>query len=307
MSKTNYAAIDIGTNAVRLLIKSIDPAISDHLFTKELLVRVPLRLGEEVFTQGEIPKYKAKKLLRLMKAYRQLIKIYEVSAFRACATSAIRDAANGQEIVRMIAQKSGLSIDIINGEEEARLIYENRTEYLLKKNTNYIFVDVGGGSTEISLIHDEQLISSRSYNIGTVRLLKKQVNPEVYDCLRKDLTEFKNKYPDITMIGSGGNINKLFRLAKLRTKEKTFFPVEKLEQLNNTLKNHTVEERIRLFNLKADRADVITQAADIFLCIATYTEARNIIVPTIGLADGIIDNLYLKSMKSEKACNGQPE
>ena len=164
MSKVNYAAIDIGSNAVRLLIKSINPETAEQLFTKELLLRVPLRLGEEVFTQGEIPASKAKKLLRLMKAYRQLMKIYEVDAYRACATSAMRDAANGKEVIETITRKSGIRIDIINGEEEARLVYDNHIEYLADKNADYIYVDVGGGSTEISLIHQGILRSSRSYN-----------------------------------------------------------------------------------------------------------------------------------------------
>ena len=184
MSKVNYAAIDIGSNAVRLLIKSINPETAEQLFTKELLLRVPLRLGEEVFTQGEIPASKAKKLLRLMKAYRQLMKIYEVDAYRACATSAMRDAANGKEVIETITRKSGIRIDIINGEEEARLVYDNHIEYLADKNADYIYVDVGGGSTEISLIHQGTLRSSHSYNIGTVRLLKGKVVPSVYNRLK---------------------------------------------------------------------------------------------------------------------------
>ena len=236
MSKVNYAAIDIGSNAVRLLIKSINPETSEQLFTKELLLRVPLRLGEEVFTQGEIPASKAKKLLRLMKAYRQLMKIYEVDAYRACATSAMRDAANGKEVIETITRKSGIRIDIINGEEEARLVYDNHIEYLADKNADYIYVDVGGGSTEISLIHQGILRSSRSYNIGTVRLLKGKVVPSVYNRLKRDLNKLREQYPVITIIGSGGNINKLFRLAKLPAKNKMTLPVEKLVQLNNTLK-----------------------------------------------------------------------
>ena len=207
MSKVNYAAIDIGSNAVRLLIKSINPETSEQLFTKELLLRVPLRLGEEVFTQGEIPASKAKKLLRLMKAYRQLMKIYEVDAYRACATSAMRDAANGKEVIETITRKSGIRIDIINGEEEARLVYDNHIEYLADKNADYIYVDVGGGSTEISLIHQGILRSSRSYNIGTVRLLKGKVVPSVYNRLKRDLNKLREQYPVITIIGSGGKIS----------------------------------------------------------------------------------------------------
>ena len=270
MSKVNYAAIDIGSNAVRLLIKSINPETAEQLFTKELLLRVPLRLGEEVFTQGEIPASKAKKLLRLMKAYRQLMKIYEVDAYRACATSAMRDAANGKEVIETINRKSGIRIDIING----------------------------GGSTEISLIHQGTLRSSHSYNIGTVRLLKGKVVPSVYNRLKRDLNKLRKQYPVITIIGSGGNINKLFRLAKLPAKNKMTLPVEKLVQLNNTLKNYSLEERARLYNLKPDRADVITNAADIFLLVAEHTQAKHIVVPTIGLVDGIIDSLYLQHHKT---------
>ena len=298
MSKVNYAAIDIGSNAVRLLIKSINPETSEQLFTKELLLRVPLRLGEEVFTQGEIPASKAKKLLRLMKAYRQLMKIYEVDAYRACATSAMRDAANGKEVIETITRKSGIRIDIINGEEEARLVYDNHIEYLADKNADYIYVDVGGGSTEISLIHQGILRSSCSYNIGTVRLLKGKVVPSVYNRLKRDLNKLREQYPVITIIGSGGNINKLFRLAKLPAKNKMTLPVEKLVQLNNTLKNYSLEERARLYNLKPDRADVITNAADIFLLVAEHTQAKHIVVPTIGLVDGIIDSLYLQHHKT---------
>ena len=286
MSKVNYAAIDIGSNAVRLLIKSINPETAEQLFTKELLLRVPLRLGEEVFTQGEIPASKAKKLLRLMKAY------------RACATSAMRDAANGKEVIETITRKSGIRIDIINGEEEARLVYDNHIEYLADKNADYIYVDVGGGSTEISLIHQGILRSSRSYNIGTVRLLKGKVVPSVYNRLKRDLNKLREQYPVITIIGSGGNINKLFRLAKLPAKNKMTLPVEKLVQLNNTLKNYSLEERARLYNLKPDRADVITNAADIFLLVAEHTQAKHIVVPTIGLVDGIIDSLYLQHHKT---------
>ena len=284
MSKVNYAAIDIGSNAVRLLIKSINPETSEQLFTKELLLRVPLRLGEEVFTQGEIPASKAK--------------IYEVDAYRACATSAMRDAANGKEVIETITRKSGIRIDIINGEEEARLVYDNHIEYLADKNADYIYVDVGGGSTEISLIHQGILRSSRSYNIGTVRLLKGKVVPSVYNRLKRDLNKLREQYPVITIIGSGGNINKLFRLAKLPAKNKMTLPVEKLVQLNNTLKNYSLEERARLYNLKPDRADVITNAADIFLLVAEHTQAKHIVVPTIGLVDGIIDSLYLQHHKT---------
>ena len=220
MSKINYAAIDIGSNAVRLLIKSIDPEVESPAFNKEQLLRVPLRLGEDTFSKGEISERKGKKLHRLIKAYRQLMKIYEVKNYRACATSAVRDAANGKELIKSISRKTGIRIEIINGEEEARLIYDNHIEEILDKNTNYIYVDVGGGSTEISLISEGKLKNSRSYNIGTVRLLEGTVKKNTTARFRRDLAKFATLYPELRFMGSGVKINKLFRLAYFSTPKK---------------------------------------------------------------------------------------
>lgn len=300
MSKTNYAAIDIGSNAVRLLIKSINPEADNPVFSKEQLVRVPLRLGEDSFSKGEISAEKGKKLHRLIKAYRQLMKIYKVKNYRACATSAVRDAANGSTLIKYISRKTGIRIEIINGEEEARLIYDNHIEEILDKQANYIYVDVGGGSTEISLISEGELKNSRSYNIGTVRLLEGTVKKSTTARLRRDLTKFATLYPKLRIIGSGGNINKLFRLADISIKNNIELPVEKLRKINETLKTFSTEERIPAFNLRPDRADVITHAADIFLKVATYTGATIILVPTIGLVDGIIDSLYAQDIKKEE-------
>lgn len=292
MSKINYAAIDIGSNAVRLLIKSIDDEAATPSFTKQQLIRVPLRLGEDTFSIGSISESKGKKLLRLIKAFRQFMRIYEVTAYRACATSAVRDASNGKELIKDICRKTGIKIEVINGEQEARLIYDNHIEEILDKNTNYIYVDVGGGSTEISLINEGELKNSRSYNIGTVRLLEGTVKKNTYSRLRRDLSLFATQYPNLCIIGSGGNINKLFRLADGTGKGNIKFPVDRLQQLNSQLKEMSTEERIAKFNLRPDRADVISYAADIFLEVATQTQATTILVPTIGLVDGIIDSLY---------------
>lgn len=292
MSKINYAAIDIGSNAVRLLIKSIDDESATPSFTKQQLIRVPLRLGEDTFSIGSISESKGKKLLRLIKAFRQFMRIYEVTAYRACATSAVRDASNGKELIKDICRKTGIKIEVINGEQEARLIYDNHIEEILDKNTNYIYVDVGGGSTEISLINEGELKNSRSYNIGTVRLLEGTVKKNTYSRLRRDLSQFATQYPNLCIIGSGGNINKLFRLADGTGKGNIKFPVDRLQQLNSQLKEMSTEERIAKFNLRPDRADVISYAADIFLEVAAQTQATTILVPTIGLVDGIIDSLY---------------
>ena len=292
MEKTNYAAIDIGSNAVRLLIKSVDMEEGTASFVKEQLLRVPLRLGEDTFSVGTISKEKGKRLLRLMKSYRQLMKIYGVKRYRACATSAVRDAANGPELIREISRKTGIKIEVIGGEEEARLIYDNHIEEMLDRRYDYLYVDVGGGSTEISLISGGVLQSSRSYDIGTVRLLEGRVKEESVASLRNDMRELGAGHPGLRIIGSGGNINKLYRLAAAGCKNGTELPVSELSVINGVLKSMSSEERVRVFRMRPDRADVITFAADIFLEIAGQCGASVILVPTIGLADGIIDSLY---------------
>lgn len=201
MDKVNYAAIDIGSNAVRLLIKSVNEEPSDELFTKVLLLRVPLRLGDDAFTRGEISAEKEKNLIRLVKAFRQLMKIYEVADFRACATSAMRDARNGEAVVRKVEKKTGIRIEIISGNEEARIVYDNHIENMLSREQNYIYVDVGGGSTEISLISGGELKSSKSYDVGTVRMLKGTVRLQDAEALSRDLKAMSGEYPGMMIIG----------------------------------------------------------------------------------------------------------
>lgn len=294
----NYAAIDIGSNAVRLLIKRVNEDEADELFTKELLLRVPLRLGQDSFTIGEISEGKAKKLLRLIKAFRQLMKIYDVVDYRACATSAMRDARNGKEITKMIHKNTGIQIEVIDGQEEARIVYDNHIENQLSGNANYIYVDVGGGSTEIALISGGGLISSKSYNVGTVRMLNNSVREEELAVLRKDISELSELYNDLIIIGSGGNINKLFRLVDEKDKKASMFTVEALRKLHTELNQYTIEQRRKLFNLKRDRAEVIIPASEIFLDVANCSKSTQIWVPTIGLADGIIDSLYTKNRET---------
>lgn len=289
------AAIDIGTNAVRLLIKHKDNKPGSK-FTKLMMLRYPLRLGFDVFSTGKISENKEKKLIRLMKACKLLIKIHEVDACRACATSAMRDAANGKRIMEKIEEKAGIRIEIIGGEEEARIIYNNHLESTQDKRGNYLYVDVGGGSTETNLIAEGKLLFSKSYNIGTVRMLNKAVEEGSWSELDKDLSCLAEAHPGIEIIGSGGNINKLYRLARRKEARKTRMPVEELERLYRELAPLGLPERMEKFELKPDRADVIVPAAEIFLHIAALIHARFIYVPVIGLADGIIDDLYLRYM-----------
>lgn len=300
MGKIHYAAIDVGSNAVRLLIKSIDRAtMQEKKFKKELLLRVPLRLGFDVFSIGEISAGKADKLRRLMKAFRQLMKIYEVDDYRACATSAMRDARNGKEIIKAIDKDTGISIEILDGQAEAQLIYNNHIEYLQDRLGNYIYVDVGGGSTEINLLTNGELIYSASYNIGTVRMLSNAVKEGTWQQMESGLGKAIEGFTDINIIGSGGNINKLFRLIDRKDKKQQRLPIASLKAIYEVLKPLTTEERMEAFNLKQDRADVIVPAAEIFLRIAAWAHAEYIYVPVIGLSDGIIDELYTKSMEKE--------
>ncbi|WP_303012802.1 Ppx/GppA family phosphatase [uncultured Bacteroides sp.] len=298
MKKVNYAAIDIGSNAVRLLIKCVNEENAPELMSKVQLIRVPLRLGEDAFTTGVISAEKEKKLVRLMKAYKQLMKIYDVVNYRACATSAMRDAKNGEAIARQIAKKTGIRVEIIGGQEEAHIVYDNHIEQLFASGQNYLYVDVGGGSTEINLISNGELKSSRSYNIGTVRMLSGMVKEEEKEALRTDLAGLATEYAPIHIIGSGGNINKLFRLADKKDKKTSSLPVESLRKIHETLKELPLEQRIKQYKLKPDRADVIVPAAEIFLEVATHSQSTEIIVPTIGLSDGIIDSLYTRDMKT---------
>lgn len=300
MGKVNYAAIDIGSNAVRLLIKSIDrEAVQEKKIKKVMMLRVPLRLGFDVFSIGELSEKKADKLRRLMKAFRQLMKIYDVDDYRACATSAMRDARNGRTIIKKIEKDTGIRIEIIDGQEEARMIYNNHIECMEDRLGNYMYVDVGGGSTEINLLTNDELVWSVSYNIGTVRMLSNAVKEGTWQQMEEELMKVTEGVAAINIIGSGGNINKLFRLADKKDKKLQRLPVSSLQTVYDVLKPLTPEERVEAFSLKQDRADVIVPAAEIFLKIAEVVHAEYIYVPVIGLSDGIIDNLYAKSLEKE--------
>lgn len=299
--KTNYAAIDIGSNAVRLLIKEIKEEQGKAHFSKVLMLRVPLRLGFDVFDIGKISEKKEKNMIRLMKAFRHLMKIYDVKHCRACATSAMRDAKNGMDIIKQIEKKTGVHIDIIDGQEEAKIIYNNHVEHMEDQKGNYMYVDVGGGSTEINLLSDGQLVCSRSYNIGTVRMLNNAVKDSEWERLKNDLAELAKSYPQTNIIGSGGNINKLYRLADKKNKKKMTMQVSVLQELHTRLKALSLEERMEQFGMKPDRADVIIPAGEIFLTIANIIGASYIHVPVIGLSDGIIDELYLQNKNNQPA------
>ena len=302
MSRTNYAAIDIGSNAVRLLIKSIDSeAQTKDKFKKIQMVRVPLRLGFDIFSTGVLSERKADKLCRLMKAFRHLMRVYDVAAYRACATSAMRDAQNGIEVIQRIEKNAGIRVEIIDGKEEAAIIYSNHIERSNNGEGAYLYVDVGGGSTEVNFIRKGRLQLSRSYNIGTVRMLTGKVRDDEWSRLETDLAPLRETTPQrICIIGSGGNINKLFKMARLKDPQLESLPVSMLRDIRDSLAPLPVEQRMAEYSLKEDRADVIVPAADVFLRIASVVRAERIEVPVIGLADGIIDELFLKRSQKGK-------
>ncbi len=301
MENSNFAAIDIGSNGARLLIKNvIEDAGGNYEFNKVLFLRIPLRLGKDVFTIGEISPERERMMMCMIKSYKQLMKLYRVVEYRACATSAMRDAANGQKILKKIRRETGISIEIIPGSEEARLLCDNSVESGYARKGNYAYMDVGGGSTEISMISDGRIVGSRSYNLGTLRMLGGAVEDTEVEKMKEEMAAYAANYENISIIGSGGNINKLCRLYDngKGKKNKDTLPVDGLRKIYGEMKDMTYRERIDAYSLKPDRADVIIPAAELFLTVAGALGCQVIHVPNISLADCIIDGLYKKIKES---------
>jgi exopolyphosphatase/guanosine-5'-triphosphate,3'-diphosphate pyrophosphatase len=294
-----FAAIDIGSNAVRLLLCNVIESGTKADFKKTELIRVPIRLGEDSFIKGRISSRKEEKLVTAMKAFRHLIDVYDSVDYRACATSAMRDADNRWDIINRIRKEAGLKVEIIDGKTEADIIYSNHIEEHLDKNNSYLYIDVGGGSTEITLFSKGKTIASQSFNIGTIRLLHEQVEKEYWNYFKKWVKEVTAGYNPLTAIGSGGNINKVFKM--LRRKENKPLPVNKLRSVYELLTSYTYEERIKILGLNPDRADVIVPATRIFLSVMKNSGADKIIVPQIGLSDGIVHQLYEKHKLRQEA------
>jgi ethanolamine utilisation protein eutA len=292
--KIHYAGIDIGSNAVRLLIKCLNDESSEELLSKVQLVRVPIRLGEDAFMKGRIGKKKSKKLISLMRAYKELMEIYDVSNYRACATSAMRDADNGLELVQAIEEEVGIKIEIISGREEAQLISQDLINGAdINSEATFLYVDVGGGSTELNLVRHGELLQSHSFNIGTIRQLSGKVEQEEVRLFESYLAQIKESYGEVQVVGSGGNINKLLRLGAPAERAKVnSLKYANLQGVYDELVKYTSEERMIRFRLKPDRADVIIPAAEIFLLVGRIICCEKIIVPTKGLSDGIIESIY---------------
>lgn len=285
------AAIDIGSNAARLLITDViagPQGIPE--FIKTVLVRVPLRLGFDVFDKGEISAGKTEKIIKTIKSYKLLLDVYEVKHLKACATSAMRDAVNATDIIKKVKAETGIEIKVISGQEEASFIYENHVAEAMRADESYLYVDVGGGSTDITFFSDGKLIFKESFNIGTIRLLKNQVTEAAWDELKEYIRIKTKGYHHVTAIGSGGNINKIFSLSK--RKEGKPLSLELLRDYYKEFSNLSMEQRISLHKLREDRADVIVPALLIYINIMRWADAEEIYVPKIGLADGLIHHLY---------------
>ncbi|MCA0153249.1 Ppx/GppA phosphatase family protein [Winogradskyella vincentii] len=293
-----YAAIDIGSNAVRLLISNIiEQKDKPVVFKKNSLVRVPIRLGADVFINGEISEYNQQRMLDTMTAFSLLIKSHGVARYKACATSAMREANNSSDLTKKIFDACGISIDIIGGEEEAAIIAATDLNSYIDPNKTYLYVDVGGGSTEFSIIHNGEKVQSKSFKIGTVRLLNDIVKKEVWDQLEHWIKENTQHYYKIELIGSGGNINKIFKISgKDLGKPLTYFYLTTYYKM---LQSYSYEERITELNLNQDRADVIIPATRIYLSAMKWSGAKHIYVPKIGLSDGIIKSVYYETVTSE--------
>ena len=287
------AAIDIGSNAARLLISDVLPYKDGTVdYTKLNLLRIPLRLGFDVFETGVIPEEKAKMVIDTMKIYQQLMDLYKVEHYRACATSAMRDARNGTEIIQQVKAETGIEIEIISGSEEANVIYETHIAENIDSQDAFLYIDVGGGSTELTMFHRGHIVFKESFNIGTIRLLNGLVTDAQLDHFKWFVKTHTREISNIKAIGSGGNINKVFSLSK--TKEERPLKLELLRDYYKELSAATIEERMHLYNIRRDRADVIVPALQIYTSVMRWAGAQEIYVPKIGLADGLIRMLYSK-------------
>ena len=294
-----FAAIDIGSNAVRLIFINVYETPAGPQFIKDAMYRVALRLGEEAFLKGKISKTKEEEMLSTMKAFRHLIDIHKPVQIMACATSAMRDAKNAKEIVLKIYKKTGIQIQIISGQKEAELILSNHVEkFQLESDKNYLYIDVGGGSTELILLSKGKLVDKWSFNIGTLRMTLGKVKEKHWKELDVWVDHFKGKYQPLYGIGSGGNINTIQKHFVKRKEQDVHF--DDLALTLKSLEKLTIDERILKYGFRPDRADVIVPAAKIFMHIMTRLNIDTLFVPKVGLGDGMIHEMYDKMVKSKK-------
>jgi len=297
MKIEQYAAIDIGSNAVRILISNVISSKKEPpKFMKSSIVRVPIRLGEDSFTVGEISEKNKKRVVKAMKAFKHIMKISNVKAYMACATSALREANNAEEVVQLVKKNTGIHIQIIDGKREAEIISTTNIFESINKNKTFLFIDVGGGSTEFSILVKGERIISKSFKVGTVRMINKMVSDKIWFEIQNWIEQNTQEHSKIALLGSGGNINKLFKIAGI--KEGRPLSYIKLNTLYKELNKLTYEERIVQWELNPDRSDVIIPATQIYLKALQWSGASEIYVPKIGLADGMIKVLYPNAKKN---------
>ena len=293
-----FAAIDIGSNAIRLLITNVFEETGKPIFKKASLVRVPIRLGADAFTEGVISGTKGRKMADSIQAFKLLMDVHDVQSWRACATSAMREATNGQMLADEIYDSTGINIEIITGKQEADIIFANHFEEQMDVDANYLYIDVGGGSTELTLFSDRKVVDSASFKLGTIRIMNNKVNQRTWDSARDWVTSRCKGLKPITALGSGGNINKLYKMAEIPGRLP--MRLKKLGAIRETLNSMSYEERIIKLGLNLDRADVIIPACDIFLSITEWAGIKKISVPEFGLSDGITRLLYEQYQASKQ-------
>ena len=292
-----FAAIDIGSNAMRLLITNIveQPDVATQ-FNKSALIRVPIRLGQDAFTVGEISEENIDRMIDAMKAFKLLMKVYKVEKYKACATSAMREAYNGNEVVDIILEKSEIEIEIIDGKKEAAIIASSDLHNFIKTDQTYLYVDVGGGSTEITILSKHKIIAAKSFKIGTIRLLNDMVTKECWQEMKDWVKSQTYHLEHVEMIGSGGNINKIAKLIKGETPQPILY--YEFKAMRQTLMNMSYDQRIKTFQLNPDRADVIVPASKIYYSVMKWADSSILHVPRIGLSDGIVQLLHERYLKT---------
>lgn len=290
-----YGAVDIGSNAIRLLVVTVIEQIGrETIFKKTSLVRVPIRLGADVFLRGEISEDNAIRIVEAMKAFQLLMKVHNIKRFRACATSAMREASNGNEIATRIKKESGLEINIIDGNDEAAIIASTDLKNLIQDDKIFLYVDVGGGSTELTIFANGHTVTSKSLKLGTVRLLNERVDEGKWQEMEEWIKEEARKFDAISMIGSGGNINTIYKKSGKKIGKPLTYSY--LSSYYKKLKSLTFEERITELDMNPDRADVVVPATRIYLSAMKWSKAKKIFVPKIGLSDGIVRSLYKEKL-----------
>lgn len=299
-----FAAVDIGSNAARLLFANVFEVENKVFVEKATLVRIPTRLGEDVYSNGRVSSDKADNLIRTLKAFKLLIDVYNPVAFDACATAAMREAENGDKLLAKIYDKVGFDVRLIDGIEEANIIRRTNKIGFEQPHNLSMYIDVGGGSTDVSVIHDEEILEVKSFKIGTLRLIKNKVKEKEWERLNLFLQKYRDSFGSINVIGSGGNINKINKL--FGDPVSFTLTTGQLTDAFYYLKDFTLQERMEKLGLRPDRADVIVPAAEIFLYILNIIEVKKILVPKIGLADGLVYQLYEK-YKNEKSARKQKD